>query len=137
MPNEDMRPYLSDAINYDVDIAPHQFIKIYAGVGSGKNTFIDNLAKGGIIKHADGSTVEKQYILLITSRRAKVNEQLNSDIVTYDPIVGMFDNNFSDWFADYDERYADYFEGPTKTITDPGGVGRTAGVQAHLCQHQR
>jgi len=55
MPDNAQRPYLSDAINYDVDIEPHQFIKIYAGVGSGKNTFIDNLAKGGIIKHADGT----------------------------------------------------------------------------------
>lgn len=123
MPNEDQHPYLSDAINYDVDIEPYQFIKIYAGVGSGKNTFIDNLAKGGIIKHADGTPVEKKYILLITSRRAKVNEQLNSDVVTYDPTIGMFDNAFSDWFVAYDERYADYFESPTMTITDPEGWG--------------
>lgn len=36
MPDSAQRPYLSDAINYDVDIEPHQFIKIYAGVGSGK-----------------------------------------------------------------------------------------------------
>lgn len=123
MPNEDQRPYLSDAINYDADIAPYQFIKIYAGVGSGKNTFIDNLAKGGVIKHADETPVEKKYILLITSRRAKVNEQLNSDIVTYDPKIGMFDNAFSDWFAAYDERYADYFDSPTMTIADPEGWG--------------
>ncbi len=124
MPNTDQLPHLSDAINYDVDIAPYQFIKIYAGVGSGKNTFIDNLARGGIIKHADGSPVDKQYILLITSRRAKVNEQLSSDVVIYDPTIGMFDNTFSDWFAAYDERYADYFDGPTTTITDPGGWGQ-------------
>ena len=124
MPNEDQRPYLSDAIDYDTDIAPYQFIKIYAGVGSGKNTFIDNLAKGGIIKHADGTPVEKKYILLITSRRAKVNEQLNSDVVTYDPTIGMFDNALSDWFAAYDERYSDYFDSPTMTITDPDGWGQ-------------
>lgn len=123
MPDNAQRPYLSDAINYDVDIEPHQFIKIYAGVGSGKNTFIDNLSKGGVIKHADGSPVEKKYILLITSRRAKVNEQLNSDVVTYDPTIGMFDNKFSDWFAAYDERYADYFDSPTMTITDSEGWG--------------
>lgn len=123
MPDNPQRPYLSDAINYDVDIAPHQFVKIYAGVGSGKNTFIDNLAKGGIIKHADGSPVEKKYILLITSRRSKVNEQLNSDLVIYDPTIGMFDNSFSDWFAAYDERYADYFDSPTMTIVDPEGWG--------------
>ena len=51
MPTENQRPYPSDAINYAIDIAPYRFIKIFAGVGSGKNTFIDNLAKGGIIRH--------------------------------------------------------------------------------------
>lgn len=124
MPNEDQRPYLSDVIDYDADIAPYQFIKIYAGVGSGKNTFVDNLAKGGVIKHSDGSTVEKQYILLITSRRAKVDEQLSSDVVTYDPTIGMFDNIFSDWFVDYDERYANYFDSPTITMPDLDGFGK-------------
>ena len=36
MPSPSGRPYLSEAINYDTDIEPYQFIKIYAGVGSGK-----------------------------------------------------------------------------------------------------
>jgi len=54
-----------------------------------------------------------------------VNEQLNSDVVTYDPSIGMFDNIFSDWFAAYDERYADYFESPTKTISDSEGWGES------------
>lgn len=123
MPEQENRPYLSEVIDYDRDIAPHQLIKIFAGVGSGKNTFVDNLAKGGVIKHADGTPVEKQYILLITSRRAKVNEQLNSDVVVYDPSIGMFDNILSDWYAQYDERYADYFEAPTKELSDLDGWG--------------
>lgn len=37
------KPYLSDTIDYDTDIAPHQFIRIYSGVGSGKNTFVNHL----------------------------------------------------------------------------------------------
>lgn len=37
------KPYLSDTIDYDTDIALHQFIRIYSGVGSGKNTFVNHL----------------------------------------------------------------------------------------------
>lgn len=91
MNEENAKPYLSDAIDYDADIAPHRFIKIYAGVGSGKSTFIDNIAKGDVIEHQDHSKVKKQYVLLITSRRAKVDEQLNCETVVYDHAVGLFD----------------------------------------------
>ena len=40
------KKYLSDCIRYTTDIAPYPFIQIYSGVGSGKNTFVDALAKG-------------------------------------------------------------------------------------------
>ena len=80
MPSASGRPYLSEAINYDTDIEPYQFIKIYAGVGSGKNVFVDNLVKGNVFRHSDGSIVEKKYVLLFTSRRAKANEQLKQKI---------------------------------------------------------
>ena len=33
------KPYLSDEINYQKEIAPHRFIALYAGVGSGKKPF--------------------------------------------------------------------------------------------------
>ena len=39
--NESELPHLSDAISYEIDIAPYRYIQIYAGVGSGKNTFIN------------------------------------------------------------------------------------------------
>ena len=61
---------------------------IHAGVGSGKNRFIDNLVRGGVIEHKDGQHEEKfvtpKTVLLITSRRAKVNEQLSSKVAKYD-----------------------------------------------------
>ena len=43
--NENELPHLSDAIFYDTDIAPYRYIQIYAGVGSGKNTFINRYVK--------------------------------------------------------------------------------------------
>lgn len=41
------KPYLADTIDYDTDIAPYQFIQIFSGVGSGKNTLVDFLIAGG------------------------------------------------------------------------------------------
>lgn len=125
MPNHDDRPYLSDVIDYDRDIKPYRFIKIYAGVGSGKNTFVDNLITGRTFRHADGKPVGKKYVLLITSRRAKVNEQLRSDTVVYDPQIGMFDSPYADWFADLDPRYEDYYESPTVKLPNLDGMGRS------------
>lgn len=132
MSNQDNRPYLSEVIDYDTHIKPYQFIKIFAGVGSGKNTFVDNLAKGNVFHHSDGSLVKKKYILLITSRRAKVNEQLNSDVVVYDPEIGAFDSPYADWFADLDPRYEDYYESPTMKLPDLDGWGR-ARVYRRTC----
>ena len=62
--------YLSDTIDYDTDIAPHQFIRIYSGVGSGKNTFVNHLVKGDLFRHHDGTLVPPQYVYLISSRKA-------------------------------------------------------------------
>lgn len=125
MPNQDTRPFLSDVIDYDRDIEPYRFIKIYSGVGSGKNTFVDNLITGKTFRHADGTPVGKKYVLLITSRRAKVNEQLLSDDVVYDPQIGMFDSTFTNWYADLDPRYDDYFESPTMNLPDLNGMGQS------------
>ena len=48
------KKYLSDCIRYTTDIAPYPFIQIYSGVGSGKNTFVDALAKGYEESQPDG-----------------------------------------------------------------------------------
>lgn len=55
--------YLSDIIDINKDIKPYKLIQIYSGVGSGKNTWVEALAKDGY------------SILLITSRRATANAQ--------------------------------------------------------------
>lgn len=99
------KPYLSDTIDYDADIEPHQFIRIYSGVGSGKNTFVNHLVKGDLFCHRDGSLVKPQHIYLVSSRKAKILETLNLKDVVFDPYVGKFDSCTNDWMAYTDERY--------------------------------
>lgn len=70
----DEKPYLSDAIHFSTDIAPHPFICIWSGVGSGKNTMIENLVNGSPEKG-----FPKLTVLLISSRKSKVIETLNND----------------------------------------------------------
>lgn len=62
--------YLSDAIDYKRDIEPNFFVQIFAGVGSGKNYLIESMIKGAL------KGCPKQTVLLITSRKAKVQETL-------------------------------------------------------------
>ena len=69
--------------DYDKEIAPYRLINIVSGVGSGKNTMIDHLVDGDLFCHKDGTKVEKQAVLLITSRRAKANEQLRNPNTFY------------------------------------------------------
>ena len=123
MEKEQKKKHLSEIIDYDTDIAPYQFIKIFAGVGSGKNGFVDRLIQGNYFKHADGSYVGKKHILLITSRRSKVNEQLNSKDVVYDPAIGAFDGLGMNWLAYDDPKYADYYDSPMMYLEDPNGWG--------------
>ena len=55
--------YLSEVINFKRDIEPFQVIRIYSGVGSGKNYWVETLAQMGY------------NILLITSRKATADAQ--------------------------------------------------------------
>ncbi len=65
--------FVSDVLNYKEHIEPYRLIKIFAGVGSGKNTFTDNFIT--VKKEPD---IPKKTVLLITSRRAKVDETISS-----------------------------------------------------------
>jgi len=88
------KPYLSEVIDYERDIDPYGFIQIYAGVGSGKNYFINELIKGYTGIRADGSTytVAPKSVLLITSRRAKVDELLNEKDMSLGSYVLEWEN---------------------------------------------
>ena len=89
------KPYVSKAIDYYKDIEPYGFIQINAGVGSGKSTFINELVNGYTAKSEDGmeDTVPPQRVLLITSRRAKVDEILNDKNVSMGAHVMEWENN--------------------------------------------
>ena len=60
------KPKLSQVIHYDTDIAPYRLIKIYSGVGSGKNYFVDRLVCGDKFTHADGTPVGPKSVLLLS-----------------------------------------------------------------------
>lgn len=71
--------FVSDVLNYKEHIEPYRLIKIFAGVGSGKNTFIEDFIKG--------EKQPKKTVLLITSRRAKVDETISkNDIESKDAL---------------------------------------------------
>lgn len=72
------KPYLSDVIQFSTDIAPHPFVCIWSGVGSGKNTLIENFAKG-----IQETNIPKPVILLISSRKSKVIETLNNNSLDF------------------------------------------------------
>ena len=61
--------------------------------------------KGNVFKHSDGSLVEKKYVLLFTSRRAKANEQLKQKNSGYDKAIGIYDS--WDYYFD-DEQICQY-----------------------------
>ena len=65
--------YVSDILNYEKNIKSYRLIRIFAGVGSGKNTFIEKFITGDTELN-----IPKKTILFITSRRAKVDETISS-----------------------------------------------------------
>lgn len=64
------KQHISDVLSWQ-DITSHKVTAIYSGVGSGKNHFIEQIVQGNIQGQPDNVKV-----LLLTSRRAKVNETL-------------------------------------------------------------
>lgn len=65
------KPNLSSVLDYQRDIEPYKFIKIFSGVGSGKTQFACSMILGDKEKG-----IPKQTVLLITSRRSTVEETL-------------------------------------------------------------
>lgn len=90
--------HLSDTLSYLDDIQPHLLTMLYAGVGSGKNHFINQLITGHTDKRHDGTEVnlDPLYVLLITSRRSKVDELLTEDDLPIDAKIGNWN-----WFRQH------------------------------------
>ena len=62
---------ICNVIDYEKDIAPFPLVKIYSGVGSGKSYFAAKMVTG-----SEEYNIPEQTVLLITSRRSKVEETL-------------------------------------------------------------
>ena len=116
------KPYLSDEIIFSRDIEPYPFIQLWSGVGSGKNTLIENIANGCPEKE-----FPKKIVLLISSRKSKVTETLNNgniDIsnkltnsanlneiwlderLTFDPYCYSLNRDSDDFFSEVVQRSA-------------------------------
>lgn len=62
---------ICDIVKYERDIAPFPLVKIYSGVGSGKSYFASKMITG-----SKEYGIPEQNVLIITSRRSKVEETL-------------------------------------------------------------
>ena len=76
------RTYLSHVLEYERDIEPYRYIHIYAGVGSGKNTYISHMITGFQADTETGENfVPRKTVLLVTSRSVKVKETLKDKLI--------------------------------------------------------
>ena len=123
---------LSDTVSYTDNIQPHKLNLLFAGVGSGKNYFVNQLIKGYEDTHHDGSKVklEPMTVLVITSRRSKVDELLTEDDLPADGKVGLWD--------DYHQIYDDEFlaieaTGKYIRIENEYGLGCTVFQRSVVC----
>ena len=69
--NQDEKIRICHILDYKKDIEPFPLVKLYSGVGSGKTTFATRMITGD-----KECKIPKQNVLIITSRRAKVEETL-------------------------------------------------------------
>ena len=146
-PHGDKR--LSETVSYTDDIQPHKLNLLLAGVGSGKNYFVNQLIKGYEERLPD-DTVKKHdpiLVLVITSRRSKVDELLapkrkegeeaeeSEEFLTEEDLpaddkVGKWDN--------YHRIYNDEFERVEKTgkyirFENEYGLGCTVFQRSVVC----
>lgn len=107
MNKRNKKAHICDVIDYKKDIEPYNLIKIYAGVGSGKSYFASAMMTG-----SDEYRIPEQSVLLITSRRAKVEETLKEMGVVVKPTINKNGNlDFDVWQTGEDrpfeyEKYA-------------------------------
>ncbi len=110
MPRKKIRKRVSELLNFERDIEPNGVTAIWAGVGSGKNTFIEGLHK--TIVHDDGTEeridvkgiAENHRVLLITSRTAKVTETESRHAEDYLPYLTDI-RDLDNWDLDeYDNK---------------------------------
>lgn len=103
--------YVSDALVYEWDIEPYPLVAIYAGVGSGKTNYFIKLAKGEI------EGIPAKTILLITSRRSKVNETKADKTLPQDDYIGQ-NKSFILPFCETEEELESILASE-RTVNDP------------------
>ena len=97
---------ICDVIKYAQDIQPFPLIKIYSGVGSGKSFFATTMIKG-----SEEHEIPKHNVLIITSRRIKVEETMKEmGVLITEKITKNGNLNFDvltgDILPDESEQYA-------------------------------
>lgn len=85
-------------LDYEHDIAPNPLTVLYAGVGSGKNTFVGKLMNGD-----PDRGIPKKTVLLITSRLAKVRETLGDQELDISTAIGNCNTLNEIWGIPEDE----------------------------------
>ena len=65
------RKLVHEVLDYKQDIEPYSFVKLFAGVGSGKTSFVCKMITGD-----NERGIPRQTVLLITSRKSTVEEAL-------------------------------------------------------------
>ena len=90
-----MATRICDILNYETDIEPYPFVKLYSGVGSGKSYFAGKMITGD-----KKCKIPPHNILIITSRRAKVEETLKDmGVLITERLTQNGNLNFEVWQA--------------------------------------
>lgn len=83
---------LSDTLNWDEDFEPYRIIQIVAGVGAGKTHWVEN----ALMNKPQGEWEEYKRVLLITSRKSKVEETASRTGLTKTLNFSMLEANMLD-----------------------------------------
>lgn len=112
---------LCDVIDYEKNISPFPLVKLYSGVGSGKSYFASKMILG-----STEYKIPEQNVLLITSRRSKVEETLKEMGESVKEKITKNGNLSIDIFDTGEERPEQYKKYLKEIkITDDFGVEHT------------
>ena len=120
-----------EVLKYEKDIVPYPVIKIYSGVGSGKSYFA-----GKMITGSEEYGIPEHHVLIITSRRAKVEETLKELDVEVKPIISRNGNlTFKAWETGEDrpEKYEKFLR-TVKYDNEFGEYEKTFYNQSAVCR---